>query len=382
MNRNRIVALAGAGALLAALVIGGIAIAGGGDGDEAAATTTAAPETTTTAAPEATTTAAPETTTTAAPETTTTTTTLPEIFRQPLTGEVVGSEEEKVDRAALVVKIDNAPGARRNHTGLAVADIVFEEIVEGSITRFAAIFHTEGSDPVGPIRSGRTQDVDLLTSFNSPLFAWSGGNAAVTTAIANSFLTDLNAQRTPGYYRGPGSSPHNLYSDTDTLWALTPPDHPGPPVQQYTYLRPDESFEGGPATRIDVQMRGISVDWDWNAELGVFERSQAGAPHMDKTHGRIGATNVVVIGTDYRPSPADARSPEAITVGSGPVYVFSDGKFVAGRWQRNNAVFPLEFVDDDGEPIALRPGNTWIELNERIPNQHVETRGIEMQITP
>ena len=382
MNRNRIYALAGAG-LLVALVIGGIVVASGGDSDDAAATTTAAPETTTTAVPETTTTAVPETTTTAAPETTTTTTTtLPEIFRQPLTGEVVGSEQEKVDKAALVVKIDNAPGARRNHTGLAVADIVFEEIVEGSITRFAAIFHTEGSDPVGPIRSGRTQDINLLTSFNAPLFAWSGGNAAVTAAIANSFLTDLNAQRTPGYYRGPGSRPHNLYSDTDTLWALTPPDHPGPPAQQYTYLRPEESFEGEPAAHIDVQMRGISVDWDWNAELGVYERSQAGGQHVDKTHGRIGATNVVVIGTDYHPSPADARSPEAVTVGSGPVYVFSDGEFVAGRWQRNNAVFPLEFVDAEENPIALRPGNTWIELNERIPNEFPGTRGIEMQITP
>ena len=383
MNRNRIYALAGAGVLLVALVIGGIVIAGDDASDEAA-DTTAAPEITTTA-PGTTTSAVPQTTTTEAPQTTTTsttTTTLPEIFRQPLTGEVVGSEEDKVDKAALVVKIDNAPGARRNHTGLAVADIVFEEIVEGSITRFAAIFHTEGSNPVGPIRSGRTQDINLLTSFNAPLFAWSGGNAAVTAAIANSSLTDLNAQRTPGYYRGPGTAPHNLYSDTDTLWALTPPDHPGPPIQQYTYLRPDETFEGDPVTHVDVQMRGIPVDWDWNAELGVFERSQAGGPHTDKTHGRIGATNVVVIGTDYNPSPADARSPEATTVGSGPVFVFSDGKFVAGRWKRSNPVFPLEFVDDEGVPIALRPGNTWIELNERFPNQYGETLGIDMQITP
>ena len=126
------------------------------------------------------------------------------------------------------MKIDNATGARRNHSGLAVADIVFEEIVEGSITRFAAVFHSQGSDVVGPIRSGRSQDVDLLTSFVEPLFAWSGGNAGVTRLIAESPLTDLNAVRGgKGYYRGSGTQPHNLYNSTDALWAQTPEGHPG-----------------------------------------------------------------------------------------------------------------------------------------------------------
>ncbi len=116
-------------------------------------------------------------------------------IRQPLTGDVVESEDDLEARAALAVKIDNNDrNARQNHSGLAVADIVFEEIVEGD-TRFAAVFHTEGSDPVGPIRSGREQDVDILSSLNEPLFAWSGGNPGVTRLIADSFLTDLNAQR-------------------------------------------------------------------------------------------------------------------------------------------------------------------------------------------
>ena len=127
-------------------------------------------------------------------------------IRQPLTGEIVESEDDLETRAALVVKIDNNDAsARRNHSGLAVADIVFEEIVEGD-TRFAAVFHTQGSEPVGPIRSGREQDVEMLSSFNEPLFAWSGGNAGVTRLIASSFLTDLNVQRGgEGYFRGPGS---------------------------------------------------------------------------------------------------------------------------------------------------------------------------------
>ncbi len=382
MNRNRVLALAG-GAIAVVLVVGALVVASGGDDEAAettttAATTTTVPETTTT---ESTTTTTSSTTTTTS-STTTTTTTLPEIFRQPLTGQPVESEDDIVDRAALVVKIDNAPGARPNHSGLAVADIVFEEIVEAQITRFAAIFHTQGSDPVGPIRSGRSQDVDLLTSFNEPLFAWSGGNPGVTQLIADSSLTDLNATRTPGYYRGPGSAPHNLYSNTDTLWALTPEDHPGPPDQQYEYFRPEDSFDGRrPATGIDLDLRSIDVQWDWNEELGKYERSQEGAPHMDKTHGRIAATNVVVMVAEYLPSQVDARSPEAQTVGSGPVYVFSDGQLIKGRWRRESGLVPIELVLG-GEPIELAPGNTWIELAEAIPTDDIANPDVAMTITP
>ncbi len=114
--------------------------------EEATITTLAA---TTTTVAETTTTVAETTTTVAA---TTTTTIAPVIIRQPLTGEPLASEAGIVARPALAVKIDNHPGARRNHSGLAVADIVYEEKVEGSLTRFAAVFHSQDADPVGPIR--------------------------------------------------------------------------------------------------------------------------------------------------------------------------------------------------------------------------------------
>ena len=113
-----------------------------------------------------------------------------------------------------------------------MADIVFEEIVE-SRTRFAAIFHSKDADPVGPIRSGRSQDVDLLTSFDSPLFAWSGGNPGVTRLIAESTLIDLGASAAGRATTGVRAAPHNLYNDDRRLWAQTPPDHPGAPPQQF-----------------------------------------------------------------------------------------------------------------------------------------------------
>ena len=135
--------------------------------------TTAAP---TTARP---TTAAPTThapTTTVAP-----TTTAPAPVLYPLTGVPVPDPASYTARPALVVKIDNGVHSHPQ-SGLNQADIVFEEIVEGRVTRFGAVFNSMESDPVGNIRSGRTQDVDLFAGLNHPIFAYSGGNAGVNTS--------------------------------------------------------------------------------------------------------------------------------------------------------------------------------------------------------
>jgi hypothetical protein len=219
-------------AALAALAL--VAAACGGGGDESADSTTTTSTTTTTTTVKATTTTS---------TTSTTTTTVPETIRQPLTGAPLASAEEIIARPALVAKIDNNPIAVPNQSGLAVADIVFEEVVEGRTTRFAAVFHSQGSDPIGPIRSGRTQDIDLVSSFNSPLFVWSGGNGGVTRLINESFLINMGPNNADGYYRGPGRAPNNLYNSTDAIWAQTPPDHPGPPPQQFRYLDEGEAVE-------------------------------------------------------------------------------------------------------------------------------------------
>lgn len=356
------------------------AACGGGGGEEATITTVTTVETTGTVAasePETSTTepATTESTVAVAP-----TTTLPAVIRQPLTGEPLDSADEIIDRPALAVKIDNHALARRNHTGLALADIVYEEKVEGSLTRFAAVFHSQDADPLGPIRSGREQDVDILSSLREPLFAWSGGNPGVTALIRASFLTDLNWQRNSGsYYRGPGSSPHNLYSSSDALYALTPDDHPGAPKQQFDYLRDGDVIDGDPATKIDLTIGSIDITWDWNADEGRYERSQEGDVHVDKTYGAIGAENVVVMVVDYKPGRIDSNAPAAQSLGEGFVFVFTDGKVVRGRWARDLAVFRPVLTDERGDPILLTPGQTWVELAELLsPDDGAATPNVDL----
>jgi len=347
--------------LIALTVLALVAAACGGGSDESAESTAAS--TTTSSTTSTTTTTIAETTTSAS----TTTTTVPApTIRQPLTGQPLGSAAEILPRAALVAKIDNNASAVKNHSGLGVADIVFEEVVEGRTTRFAAVFHSQSSDPIGPIRSGRTQDIDLFTSFYFPLFVWSGGNGNVTRAIDESTLINMSPNHASGYYRGPGSAPHNLYNSTDNIWFQTPDYQPGPPPQQFAYLETGATFAGDPVAGARFPVGAERIEWTWNPVLGKFERTQRGQPHNDKLTGRIGATNVVVMGVDYQPSPADGRSPEAQSVGEGPIFVLSDGKAVEGRWRRDSNLVPIGFYTLAGEPIALNPGNTWVELPEQV----------------
>lgn len=344
----------------AILLLALVAAACGGGGGEAETTTTATTQPATTTSTEAST-----TTTSDEPEDTTTTTTVPpDDPVMPLSGEEILDEELAV-RPALVVKIDNSPRSRPQ-TGLNDADIVFEENVE-QITRFAAAYHSTMPEVVGPVRSGRTQDVELLASFNRPLFSWSGGNPGVTAAVRNSDLRDVGALTGFSgccYYRDSSrSSPYNLYARGNELMSRAP-DDAGTPPQQFRYRQGDNPVEGGEgADALRLSMDGIRVQWDWDAETGTFLRTQGNNPHTLIDGSRINARNVVVLFVEYRPSPVDARSPEAQTVGEGIAWVFTDGQVIVGTWSREEALEPFELLTDDGEVIRLTPGRTWVELS-------------------
>jgi Protein of unknown function (DUF3048) N-terminal domain/Protein of unknown function (DUF3048) C-terminal domain len=340
------------------LLTTGLIVAACGGGNEAADTTVAAPDTTVAASTTVPSTVAPATTA-AEVETTTTVVAQPVM---PLTGLPI-VDESKANRPALVVKIDNHPKAWPQ-SGLNEADIVYEENVE-SWSRLAAVFQSQDADPVGPIRSGRTQDIDMLGSLNAPLFGWSGGNGNVTAAIRGSDLVELSPTSTGnrGFYRSTDrSAPHNLYNDTATLYEFVPV-YAGPPPQQFTYRAEGEAFNGEPASGVDLKMDGgLNVNWTWDAGTASYLRFQRGNPHNDAELGQVNAANVVVLEVDYRPSPADARSPEAQTIGTGTAYVFTGGVLVRGTWNRADRLDPFTLTDEDGAVIPLTPGRTWIEL--------------------
>lgn len=315
--------------------------------------------------------------TTTIPETTTTT--IP-IVRAPLTG-AAAPDETVLERPAMVVKIDNHPRARPQW-GLNQADIVFEENVE-QLTRFAAVFHSQGSDPVGPIRSGRMQDINLLGSFNKPLFVWSGGNQKVTAEVRKSWLVDLShsvANERGGYRRETSrNAPHDLVAETTKLWLLAPPDA-RPPLPQFEYRADTEAVttNSKPAGAVKISMDGVKVMWEWSPDLLTFVRSQDDKPHVDMQDVRINAQNVVVISVIYTKI---LTSPVAKSIGSGEAWVYTAGVLVQGTWERLDPQKPFTFKDTSGAVIKLSPGRTWVEVIRAKSAGHIPA-GIDPASVP
>ena len=286
------------------------------------------------------------------------TTTVPAVPVYPLTGVPV-DDPASAARPALVVKIDNAPAARPQ-SGFNEADIVIEEIVNDNLTRFAMVFQSGGSDPVGPIRSGRIQDIDLFTALNHPLFAWSGGNATVTDRIDASELINIGPAKADLYFRtSDKQAPHNLYSTTERLYTKAVPGST-PVPQQFQYRAVGTAPAGVPSPGLGLGLDSVNVNWDWDAASGLYRRKMGGREHDDANSGQVTTNNVVVLAMDYLPGISD--SPDAQTIGTGEAFVLSGGNYVHGTWERDDAHKPFTLKADDGTPILLQPGRTFIEL--------------------
>lgn len=287
------------------------------------------------------------------------TTAIPEVVF-PLTGLPV-NDSPLAARPALVVKIDNSTGAIPQ-TGFTAADLVYEEVINDGVTRFAMVFQSGDSDPVGPCRSGRIQDVDLFGSLNGPLFAWSGGNESVTRAINKSDLVNLGPNYAAVYFRGnQHKAPHNLYTKTTDIYTFAPPESQ-PPAQQFQYRDAAEALAGVASPGVHLEMDSYRIDWTWNAATGLYERQQNGKVHKDAATDSVATTNnIVVLVMVYKPGQYSG-SPDAQSVGTGEAFVFTGGNYVHGIWTRADRLQPFTLTDDAGLPIKLTPGRTWIEL--------------------
>ena len=270
-----------------------------------------------------------------------------------------------LSRPALVVKIDNHPDARPQ-VALDIADIVFDIRAEG-VTRFFTVFHSQTPDPVGPVRSSRTSDFDLLRGFDHPLYASSGGNDYVMRNVPGLPVQAVTNFTRNEYYRdNKRAAPHNLFVKASDLWALAV--NPTAPKPWFTYRAAGAPL---PASAIDAPGT-VTVDFTggpvtaftWDAGLNGWARSMDGKPHKVANGTQIAPENVVVMETTYRTSPADAKSPEVVSVGSGKAYVLTAGKIIVGTWSRPEASGKPVLKDGAGAVIALTPGRTWVEMPE------------------
>lgn len=315
----------------------------------------------------------------------------------PLTG-TPGPRGFDVDRPALSVKIENSPEARPQ-AGLQEADIVYEELAEGGITRFNAIYHCNDASQLGPIRSARLVDADILVEYAPVLFAYAGAAPPVQSKVAATRgITDLS-RASKGYRRESSRPrPHNLFSSTQQLRSLPEAARVrgAPKIGLEFDTSSGSPSPGGtlspgaggspaagsmtPATggnEVSFSFGGRTPSrYTFDPASGTYLRFHGSEPHRTVSGSQIKVTNVVILKVQVRPGTirdaAGNLSPDITVIGSGEALVLSGGKSTTGRWNRPGISSKTTLTDASGAPISLKPGNTWIHL---VPaGQPVSTR--------
>tara|TARA_Y100000758_G_scaffold246399_1_gene182397 strand:- start:79 stop:1044 length:966 start_codon:yes stop_codon:yes gene_type:complete len=312
------------------------------------------------------------TTTTTSPPTTTTTET-PVIPVAQFTGE---ERTQSITRPAFLVKIDNHERARPQW-GINQADVVFEELVEANMTRFAAIFHSRNVTDIGPVRSARTGDFELLSNLNTPLFGNSGGNPTVMRLLDEVDMVlvgDTNVGRAAYRRSDEKPAPHNLLTGTGEIYASAD-GRGGTPPQMFSYRSKGDPLPPSAQSivGVDIDYGGHQITYRWDDVLQGWARTQEDTDHVDHDGVQIAPENVIVQFVKYGQSVAYAGSPEVKIIGRGEAWVLTKGHLIAATWNRPTSTDIAEFRDVDGATVQLTPGRTWIALPRSETALVVET---------
>lgn len=274
--------------------------------------------------------------------------------------------------SAITVKVDNTPLAHPQY-GLDQADVVYEEIVEGGITRLAAIFDSHVPVRVGPVRSVRRTDREIVYPIGG-IFAFSGG-APYALASIETAPVQLYDEANSGsaMYRDPARyPPHNLFVDPTRLIVMSGRVHLPRPL--FSYVGASQPGVGVRVGSFVVNFpAGYAVTYQWNKTFHDWVRSIFAKPDFTATHVRISPVNVIVMTVNYLGGVGQLGA-QAQLLGLGSVEVFSDGRVQKGRWYRPVLRDPTVYRTSSGRVIDLRPGQTWLELIARGESVSVYSR--------
>lgn len=295
------------------------------------------------------------------PTTTTTTTTLPTYPTAPLSG-LPDPSGLSVKRPALTIKIENTPQALPQW-GIDQADVVYEEIVNGGITRLAAIFNSHAPAKVGPVRSVRPTDTQVVWPLGG-IFAYSGGAPYAVTSIETVPGLHLIDESSAGtaMFRDPDLyAPHNLFAIAPLLFAKG--GTPVPPPSLFSYQTSTEKAGGTPVVSFVVPFPSIyPVTWTWDSASTSWDRTLFGKADVTGTGVRESPKNVIVMWVNYV-NGIGTEASYANLQGSGKAAFFVDGKETTGTWSRGPSMSDVvTYKTLNGKTALMTPGQTWVEL--------------------
>ncbi|GGQ98483.1 DUF3048 domain-containing protein [Streptomyces asoensis] len=277
-----------------------------------------------------------------------------------------GTGPASVAGSVLAVKIDNAPDARPQ-TGLDTADVVYAEQVEGGLSRLMAVYASTLPKAVGPVRSARESDLELLRQFHEPVLAFSGAQGKLLPLIDRAPLDAVTPEDASGaYYRGGDrAAPHNLFLRPGRLL----PGVPGPAALT-TGFRYGAAPEGGTALpSLTVRYPAARFTFTWSADRARWLVSTDGAPTVTADGRRVAPATVVVQYVKVRASGfhdfLGNNTPYTETVGAGKARVLRDGRAYDVDWRRPAADGGTDFTTADGSPVNFARGQVWVVFAQR-----------------
>lgn len=293
---------------------------------------------------------------------------IPVKYYSKLTGLLV-ENEAAITAPITAVMIENSPESRPQ-SGLKQAEVVFEAIAEGGITRFMAFFQNNKPEIIGPVRSVRLYYVNWLAAFDASV-SHCGGSAEALAEVQNGNYRDIDQSFNDSYYWRATDryAPHNLYTSSELLASLN--EAKGYTQSTFTGF---SRINGSPAATLDATNININVSsylfnssYAYNAETNTYDRSQAGEAHLDREQGQISPSVVVAMHVDEY-TMADGHE-NIDTISSGDATIFQNGTAVNAIWTKASATSQIVFTDAIGTDIPLVNGQTWLVA---VPNGNGE----------
>ena len=300
----------------------------------------------------------------------------------PLTGEKVG-DPNVLERRPLAVKISNFPNEVRPHAGLNRADIVFEHLTEANLTRFTALFFCQEAEKIGCIRSARLIDLEIPAMYKAALI-FSGVSPGLVPRFQNCDFNDRLLSPDPLFrdpdsddiiYRVPAEDKayeNTLFTDTETLWQAAERRGWNGRQDLSGLIFAEEPPDGGsPATHLSIvyHAKYATAEYQYDSDRQAYLRSVVGEPHLDEITGeQITARNIVVlyvnhVETDIIEDELGAHSVEIqLWGGEGRALILRDGQVYDVKWIRRQRPEMLRYVNGEGRPFPLKPGNTWVQI--------------------
>lgn len=288
----------------------------------------------------------------------------PEPERNILTGEVGGNGK------VIAVKFDDTTYAHPQE-GVESADVVFITQVEAGLTRLMGIYSSTYPEILGPVRSARISDIDILAQFGRVGFVYSGAQIKLRPVLAQSGLVNLSAERNPPTIYFNDSTRNAPYAMMVRLPLLLEKSDEVAQVKSVGWEHGEISQFALPVTGARVSWPNASYELIWNQEKEKFNLNFDGRPNLAQSGEHLGSNMMLVQLVKIAPSEYGDKfggvTPKSDVVGTGDAFLFRDGTVTKISWSRTSPTAPTTWLLENGEVAKFATGQTWIFLTDKAP---------------